>query len=191
MKKQASKKQTQKKSSRVAVLLGLGVLALGITAVAASATSRAPMDSLPLAKQAIEDNYAKLKENAAKPAPKSTDTSLKPVNHEQLPTGILDSFTPPFHSEDVTITNMWQKQEGGQLVQVYAGQLAGDTDQGVIIVRTTDADGITTTEDRIVTKEKAGSMKITADGNGKLSMKAVKGSSYEFDVKGKGLAKKQ
>ena len=177
------------KKSRWFMLVGMGVLALGITAAVANATS-SPDDPLPLDKQAIENNYANLKHNS-QPAPaKSSDTSLKPVQHEKLPSGILNQFTPPFHAEDVTIRNVWQNEVNGELVQVYAGNLYSDSEQGIVIVRTTAADGVNTTESRYLTPDKAGAVKIEAENNMKLSLKSDKGKSYEFDVKSKGLSKK-
>jgi hypothetical protein len=177
-----------RKKSRWGLVIGMGAAAFGIMVVEANATS-SPSSSLPAAKQQIESNYDKLKQNSYA-APKSSDTSLKPVQHEQLPSGVQNEFTPPFHADDVTISNVWQKEINGQLVQVYAGKVSKDASQGIVVVQTTSADGVTTREQRFLTPEKTGSLKIAAENNLKLSIQSEQGAAYEYDVQAKSLAKK-
>lgn len=174
-----------KKTIRLLVMTMCGLLVIGGTIVSASTLS----SLLPAGKQEIENNYKKLRQTS-KPAIKSSDVSLKPVQHDKLPEGVLSEFTAPFHSEDVIINSVWQRQIDGKLVQVYAGVQSTDKQQGLVILHVTEPDGFTVSERRFVTAEKHGALKIENENHLKLAITSEAGVSYEYDVVGKKLYQK-
>lgn len=107
--------------------------------------------------------------------------TMKPSVPETWPSGILSDFSVPFSSESVRIENMWQRDIEGELVQVYAGSLAYDPEQGIVIVVVMNRDDRDVKGERILSKEKNGALKIVEENGGKLILKSEKGVSYEFD----------
>lgn len=50
------------------------------------------------------------------------------------PTGIFEEFPWVFKADDLLIENMWQNYLEGDLVEVYAGVMAQDNTQGIVVV---------------------------------------------------------
>jgi len=179
------------KNKPFAFIMAVGAFLIGASLVTSATpqTERAA-DLLPADKQALlkkEQEHRQL----GTPAPKSSDTSLKPVEAEAWPTGIRDDIPAPFPASEVSINNVWQRDFAGNHVQAYAGHITGDEQQGLLIIRTTsinDLDNVTV--ERFQTHDKTGSLTVTSEQNHKLTLQSTSGATYEFDVNKKQFTQK-
>jgi len=174
-----------------ALVMAVGAFLIGATLVTSAtpqnerAADQLPAEKLELLKK--EEEHRKL----GTPAPKSPDTSLKPVQAEEWPTGIRDDIPAPFRASELMINNAWQQDFGGNHVQVYAGHITEDAEQGLVVIRTTDVNDMEqVTVERFPTPVKAGSLTVVAEKNHKLTLQAANGTTFEFDVNKKEYTQK-
>lgn len=169
-----------KRALRVAIIV-VGAAALGIPA-ARLVSAGGP--ALPQEKQAILDRVD-AERAAGVSAPKPSDpTALRPPEEPEAPwtTGIVEDGEAPFPSSDVTILNRWQGRIDGVRVVVYAGALARDARQGVVIVARLGADLAEVSSRRYLTPVKAGAVKIARAAGDRLALESVSGVQSLFDV---------
>lgn len=133
-------------------------------------------------KLAIEERIATqqaLENLATKPLDPS-DARPSSIPDPPRVTGIIENPSVPFYSGDVHINNAWQELVNGYYITVYAGSLAEDPTQGIVIIIREYPDFILS--DRLFTSEKAGSLRIiTVDGL-RLLLQTENKQSFYFDV---------
>ena len=111
----------------------------------------------------------------------------KPLTYPSLPAGpgpahgIVNNNVSPFPSDQFDIHNEWQDVVAGQWVQVYAGSIAGDPSQGVVIVRVSPLDWSTTTTVGVY-PVRAGALRIVSAVNSTLVLQTPGGSHLRFDA---------
>src|SRR5438105_12145752 len=66
-------------------------------------------------------------------APRAIPTLPVPVSAP--PQGVIQSGQAPFPASEYAFVNQWQAKVGNQWVQVYAGTVADDPSQGVVVIR--------------------------------------------------------
>ena len=116
---------------------------------------------------------------AAKPAVLSA-AGPTPAPDQARPRGIIEEVQGPFSSQEITVENAWQEQVNGQWVQVYAGALASDPAQGVVIVLAQTSAGITGS--RHPTPVKAGAVRLVRADGLRLTLVAASGATSYFDA---------
>jgi hypothetical protein len=111
-------------------------------------------------------------------APKDLTLAPAPPTIEPIPypTGIFPGGEGAFYSRDVTIQNRWQAILNGEPIQVFAGALYEDSQQGLIIVLFPSPAG------RFYTPTGAGAVRITAESGMRLTLLADDGTTFYFDV---------
>jgi hypothetical protein len=83
---------------------------------------------------------------------------------EKRNTGIIENPSVPFSTTDFVINNAWQEYIKGNYIIVYAGSMAKDLSQGILIVCLDDKRGC-----RIfITPQKNGSLRIVGFNNARL-----------------------
>ncbi len=121
---------------------------------------------------------------AATPAPNypSTLAAIKtniPEVTAARQTGIF-AADAGFYNQGYAMQNAWQRQVNGSWAFVDAGARIDDPDQGVIFSRW-ELPGVTIGR-FINTPVKAGSVRVTAEQNNRLTLQATNGTLFYFDV---------
>jgi hypothetical protein len=80
---------------------------------------------------------------------------------------------------DVKIENVWQEKVLGGYVQAYAGSLAKDSTQGIVIVLS-ESPGLE--GGRFLTPQKSGAVRIVEADGFRLVLQANGGETYYFDI---------
>lgn len=93
--------------------------------------------------------------------------------------GIIYDGPSPFSSSVVIVTNVWQRKVFEEYVQVVAGVLPEDRQQGVVIVL---SESPRINSGWFLTPTKAGKVTITAENNFRLTLVADTGEIFYFDV---------
>jgi hypothetical protein len=118
--------------------------------------------------------------NTLSPTAPPKDPTLAPapptIEPIAFPTGLFDGGGDAFYSGDVTIQNYWQNIVNGETVQVFAGALYQDPEQGLVIVVGLSPSG------RYYTPTRAGSVRITAENNLRLTLISANGATFYFDL---------
>jgi len=111
-------------------------------------------------------------------APKDPTLAPAPPTTEPIPfpTGIFPGGEGAFPSFEFTIQNRWQAIMNGEPIQVFAGSLFDDSQQGLIIVLGASSGG------RYNTPIKAGAVRITTESGLRLTLLADDGTTFYFDV---------
>ncbi len=116
---------------------------------------------------------------AKKPVdPCSLRPSASPASAGHYRSGILPEGVPPTGARDVQVENLWSGQVDGFWTQVYAGSLAEDPDQGVLIVTSEASQG----SGRFLAPVTSGILQITAALGQRLEIRAEDGQVLFFDV---------
>ncbi|MBI4497919.1 MAG: hypothetical protein HY689_08490 [Chloroflexi bacterium] len=158
----------------------LAVFSLPLTQV----TAFPPDTSLPPEKQALEERYARDRATARQ-TPKDHQQGPPPQTPGQRPLrprGLIEHGQAPFSSQDVVVRNQWQDEVNGAWVHVYAGALAGDPEQGMVVVVTESADGMLGTAHRYPTPNQSGAVRIVKAEGTTLVLVAPGGPPFTFDV---------
>lgn len=177
-------------NARRSLRLGLVTAVLAFSAAGTYAAVRSGQSDegppLPPAKQAIVDRI----EARRKALPHRPEKKLKanPNPPAAIPepaplTGILQLNQTPFAPGQFMIENRWQALNGRVLVQVFAGSLAGDESQGVVILRRIfwqDGREISSHEHR--TKNRVGALRIVEAHGHRLKLKAKNQDEFDFDA---------
>jgi len=162
----------------------LSIMATLLLALLAGLVLAQSANTLPPAKQAIEQQYTQERADGAQnPAPKDPGVSYPIVPETPFLTGIIDESDAPFSEEDVTIANRWQGIVNGVRTIVYAGVETIDPQQGIVIVMTMPDYPEEASGQRVLTPVQTGSVRIVAAKNGLLTLVSTVGSYVlTFDV---------
>jgi hypothetical protein len=111
-------------------------------------------------------------------APKDPTLAPAPPTIEPIPfpTGIFPGGEGAFPSFAFTIQNRWQAILNGEPIQVFAGALFEDSQQGLVIVFGVSSGG------RYNTPTRAGAVRITEESGLRLTLLADDGTTFYFDV---------
>jgi len=144
----------------------------------------------PQVRQQLEEKLAILLGEAAARAAPQADAAAKPSGLRPAgptpapdlarPRGIVEEVQGPFSSQEITVENAWQEQVNGQWVQVYAGALASDPAQGVVIVLAQTSEGMSGS--RHPTPVKAGAVRLVSADGLRLTLVAASGATIYFDA---------
>lgn len=130
---------------------------------------------------AVEQMYA-TREAYYESLPKVTRSgSNPPISTPDPPRliGIIEKGPSPFRSSYLKKTNIWQGIIFGDYVQVFAGALAQEPNQGIVIVvsETPAMSG-----GHYVTPAKSGAVRIIDEKNQRLVLEAENGDIFYFDI---------
>jgi len=130
----------------VSALIGLGVIGLTLASaddgLLPDALAKAFHDQKMATEQRLED--AARQARLAPQPPKNPDRGRGVViaTPAPWPTGIFESSNAPLRAADYKIVNQWQGIVGANYVQVYAGSVASDPNDGVLVVVVTSRDDL-------------------------------------------------
>lgn len=173
--------RTRPRIALLAALLGLAIV--GTMVMAANDRGAVAQPDFEAEKRSIEQRYEELKRAPRVAKPADPEAARPPASvPEEWPTGIFEESQAPFSSEDVRIVNHWQAKVGDHYVQVYAGSLTQQPQQGVVIVTRTSLRGAPLGAARHRTPQGIGPVRIVAADGLKLTLAAVNGRSLTFDV---------
>ncbi len=113
-----------------------------------------------------------------------TRTAPMPTRITSLaPTGIFegDMGANP-HPDEGTIINMWQGVINQEYMQVFAGALRKNPEQGVLFVRTNAFGGGSFSWEQFDAPSPSGALRILSEQNGRLKLVAENGSTFYFDA---------
>lgn len=171
---------------RLVALAAAGTLVLSL-AITAVATSQTPVDwrGLPSLKRAMEERAEQFRlQGQANRAPKDPvkAPAAPPQSDAAPPRGIIAEGQAPFSSQDAVIRNQWQDVVDGAWVHAYAGALASDRSQGLVIVVRRPLDGSAITGDRYLTPTKAGAVHFVTANGLQLVLRSQSGGQLTFDL---------
>jgi len=158
-----------------AVVAGIGM------AVAASTTQT----TQPLLPNGKDPSVYQQKPDWAQqiPAAPRTPKPIAPAPPEGGPArGIVESSQGPFPGGLYAIQNQWQDEVGFRWVQVYAGSLYSDPQQGILVVRISSLDWSQSTVAGVYLAGHSGSLKIVAASGSILTVQSLSGVVSRFDA---------
>jgi hypothetical protein len=99
-----------------------------------------------------------------------------------LPTGTREGEMVRFSAEKLFLVGMnaWDGYQDGFSVVIYAGSLPEDSEQGAIVVISRQPNRLF--EEKVLTPTRHGGVRVVAEQNNRLSLQAVDGEIYYFDV---------
>ena len=174
----------RRKAPRWLVWAALAALIAAAAPLGQMATATPPDTGLPPEKQSIEDQYERERnEGLQRRAPKGPAARIATVGDDQFrPSGIIERGPAPFSTEDVVVRNQWQQQVDGVWVQVYAGALAENPAQGVVIVAAEGAAAREAATERYLAPQQSGALRVVAESGSRLTLEAADGSVLAFDL---------
>lgn len=115
------------------------------------------------------------------PKPADICAARPQVNFTEEPrrTGIIPEGPIPFRASDVSINNQWQEQYTGYWVHAYAGALAENPAQGILII---EFEGSPDLGGRFLTPNADGALTIRAATAARLTLESAGGTLYYFDI---------
>jgi hypothetical protein len=164
----------------------LGSLLLGWRVLPA----QAPQDSLPPAKQAIEERYQQEREEGTRnPVPSNPSVPLPSVGESTFKLGLIEECDP-FPARSFHTVNCWQGIVNSIQIVVYAGGRWMRVDpEGNEVVEQSPQQGMVVVDPRgegqtesLPTPDRVGAVNIVAERNGTLILVSDTGRSYAFDV---------
>lgn len=176
---------TQRMSKSTRVVLSALCIVAALVIILWSSHAR-PDDPLPSEKQAIEDEYARVRaEGEQNPAPRLGDASRPPEEpRKRYATGIFNGedfeggIVP---STSALTSNGWAEYDSADnYIRVYAGKVTGEN-QGVLIIFLTPPTGLGTME-YVRTPTQSGSVMITTSRNLELGLLSTEGTTYVFNI---------
>jgi hypothetical protein len=155
--------ETKDMSKTVAVVSGLIIL------VAVGGLMAQTGNVLPPAKQDIEQSYENDRTSGEEnPAPKDPNAAYPTVPEPEFVQGILDYCSPPFSSQNATITSCWQGLQNGVRIAVYAGAAGDDPQQGILYALTMPDYPAEVSVRAVLSPVKGGALSILAEQNTQL-----------------------
>jgi hypothetical protein len=99
-----------------------------------------------------------------------------------FPTGTFEGDMAKFSAEKLFIDglNAWRGYQDGFSVGIYAGSLPDDSEQGAIVVISHQPYRLV--EEKVLTPTKHGGVRVLAEQNNRLTLQAIDGEMYYFDV---------
>lgn len=127
---------------------------------------------------------AKAKIDAQATAAAAADHPLPHLPWLPAGDGFIVEGSVPLVSKDISVRNNWFREEPGNTQRaVYAGALAADPSQGVLVVGIEGADGPSgKAVGKVLTPERHGALRVTGATASVLTVVATDGTSYQFDV---------
>ncbi len=177
----------------VLALLGLGILASQAQAAGAlEAALQSPAldeqvqaslkEKAEMAARMAADQAAGSKKAAPKQPGVLPDFSAELSKAaETPPTGIFEGGEAIIHGYEAAISNHWQGLPDGLLVQVFAGALADDPQQGVLYVAAWTQENNAPQISCYLTPSRDGAARILSAENDLLTVQAAGGSTWTFD----------
>jgi hypothetical protein len=101
---------------------------------------------------------------------------------ENWPSGIFVNGQAPFPGSVYSFENQWQGMLNGVHVNVYAGSLRHDRQQGLLIMTTTSMDLQARSSDIYFTPYKAGPLTILAQDGPALRLAGQSGARFVFNL---------
>jgi hypothetical protein len=145
-------------------------------------------DRLPADKRSQQEEIrnAYEQEIAQRAAPKNVPSAKSPgppppAPLPSWPEGIFETGQAPLPGI-YQIYNQWQTESDGNHIQVYAGSLKSDAEQGLVVVHVTPHDLKSSTTDVYLTSSKAGPLRIVNAEGQRLTLLSRKGNVSSFDV---------
>jgi hypothetical protein len=189
---------------RLAVAL-VGIAALVASGAVATATSRGPgvgqggsstAQALPPAKVRVEEAYAALASAGAMhaaakgvaatlvPVPTNPPHAVSPfIPHPAGAGEIIDSPLGIPGTRDEVISNDWVEQTSTRIIEVYAGGLRSDPQQGIVVVAIWDGTHAQWLSGGLfLTPRKDGDVRVVGATGQELLLSAADGASLTFDA---------
>jgi hypothetical protein len=187
----------------IGFLIAIGVFIVGALSMIISAGRESPvpnnLENLS-PDEILGKSMAEKKEMEARFATAQAEGALNPARKElELPFGIQSAQDPPFragiiegepgpfYSGEFSVQNLWQAEIQGSYVQVFAGALAQEPLQGVVIVLTHSKDKIVGDEQWYFTPMQDGSVRVIEAANLVLHLESAGGTEISFDVVNRGF----
>jgi hypothetical protein len=131
----------------------------------------------------LQNMAGKIAISQTDPAPKDSRASITlpttsdpDFTHGIIPGGMIAGL--PY---DTTINNLWQTVTNEGYLQIAAGALAEDSDQGALFVLLTSFSKIQPTSSLFLSPEKGGPLTILAEVESGLSVQSEDGTIYHFN----------
>lgn len=112
------------------------------------------------------------------PARRSTFIPPTFTFNGQRETGIIENPSVPFSSMDFKITNAWQELVNGNYILIFAGSLAYDPDQGVLLLESE----LPGDSGEYLTPRKNGTIRIVKVKGLRLVLETLTNDIFYFDV---------
>ena len=112
-------------------------------------------------------------------SPKRTPPT--PPASEAWPTGVFETAQSPLPSK-YRIENQWQRDDGRVRIQAYAGSLASDPEQGILIVLTHNLGSGEQNSDSFMTRERIGPLRVLRSSGTVLTLVSARGELLGFDT---------
>lgn len=160
------------------------LVSLGLLAGCESPTRELPAEKQAILKMAEQHQHLAL-QNEAPPNPAGQPPpELATPPDPEWQTGIIEGHAAPFSGSVFQLENQWQQVLGERHVNVYAGALGEDRQQGVVIVQTTHVADLAHPSNPVFVRSPArtGALRIVEERGALLTLRALDGSTYTFDV---------
>jgi hypothetical protein len=96
--------------------------------------------------------------------------------------GIFDGDEGIFRPEQAFIQNYWQSELANSYLQVFAGVLGGDEEQGIVYVLETTSDRYQTDFELYLAPQKSGSLRIIGESDYRLILLSEDQTEIIFDI---------
>ncbi|MCJ7625041.1 MAG: hypothetical protein MUO76_16195 [Anaerolineaceae bacterium] len=96
--------------------------------------------------------------------------------------GIFDGDEGIFRPEQAVIQNYWQGELENSYLQVFAGALGSDADQGIVYILETTSDRLQTDFELYLAPQKSGSLQIIGESDFKLILLCEDQTEIIFDI---------
>lgn len=105
------------------------------------------------------------------------ELTTTPIGTARMSRGILEAgYQHPFVPNEYVIQNLWRDEINEQRVSVHAGALRDDLEQGIVYVPPAST--------FYPTPIRAGSVRIVAEENYRLTLLSENGTTFYFDIPG-------
>lgn len=173
--------KAKNKRRNVAALLVSGVLLLSVGTAAIAAHNHNKGTSGKRAFQNAVNRATSLGD--ASPAPTPSDPGPLGPPYSQEPPLLGDVYqSPDYPGGGYTFTTGWEGTIGNLNITIYAGSLAGDSTQGVLVVHDENRTTYSVDVASFPTPANDGALTISDVSNGMVNLQADDGSALAFDL---------
>jgi hypothetical protein len=140
--------------------------------------------SLAPEKRAFLEQMRRAKEKALEQSRDATATppAVHAVTPEAWPEGMFETRQNPLPKGFYLIENQWQSDSYGSHLQIYAGSLEANPDQGVVVLQDTPFDLTDAEAEEFLTPFEAGAVRIVAVNGQRLTLVSKAGNVFTFHV---------
>jgi hypothetical protein len=143
-------------------------------------------DKLPAAKRAQQEEINRRYDQALtqSPAPKDPSSGKGAIPPASTPAPWPEGFfeNGQFPGGNYQINNQWQDESDGNRIQVHAGSVKSDAEQGLVIVHVTSQDLKSGRQDVYLTPSRSGPLRIVDARDGRLTLLSSSAKVFAFDV---------